>query len=178
MPIVALSFPLSPFKSLLILAPPAQYGKEKLLHHITSIYISETSKMPLSSTIPNPMPSHGSAAYLLAKAKFESLPNAQLPRARVRSMPGFVPLPVPTAAAKAAFESLPNVFVWEFKSHWSITRGGKAILLRGPLDTLDEIYAGFDTNEELGHYRDKTQARCNWDNMQAKISCYDWASPS
>ncbi|KAK5322798.1 hypothetical protein LTR70_003746 [Exophiala xenobiotica] len=115
--------------------------------------------MPLSSTIPNPMPSPGSAAYLLAKAKFESLPNAQLPRARVRSMPGFVPLPLPTDAAKAVFESQPNVFVWEFKSHWSITRGGKAILLRGPLDTLDQIYAGFDTNEELGHYRDKTQAR-------------------
>lgn len=111
-----------------------------------------------------------------AKAEFESLPNVQLPRGRVRSMPGYMALSLPTKSAKAAFESLPNVFVWEANSYWSTARNGHAIILRGRCDTWEDICAGFDTNEELGHYRDKTQARCSWENRQAGISCRDWAS--
>lgn len=69
------------------------------------------------------------------------------------------------------------------KSYFRTASNGMRILLRGPLDTAREIWAGFYANRDLGHYDHAVDlAAAKQQQMQATlllmrndVATYDWA---
>lgn len=69
------------------------------------------------------------------------------------------------------------------KSYFRTASNGKRILCRGPLDTSEEIFAGYHANAVLGHYdhvidpavAKQQQMQASLDCMTNNIATFDWA---